>query len=332
MPAWQVASLVDYAEEGAAFLSISASDPELLKNVDSERIAKTQKARGEALKRYYELLMGGSNQWSIISIPTKGWATKVYPELSEEKALEKLWEEIFKIVRIDEENPVQAWEKHLEDLNYRASYLNEKKLKKIHMKNSLGTDLEIELPKGHLWVSGGDKTKYGVPFIANMPTEEVFTMPKRDGVNGRVVSTKPLNYGGNLIEKFSFTFKDGKIVDFGAAKGIDILEKMITLDEGAKFLGEVALVPYDSPISNSKTLFYNTLYDENASCHLAVGEAYASCMENGVNMSKEELIEKGANNSITHVDFMVGSEDMEITGTSENGEEIVIFKNGNWAF
>lgn len=332
MPKWQVESLVSYAREGAAFLSISASDPELLKNVNPERIGKNQKTRGNALKEYYELLMKNNNQWSIISIPTKAWACKVYPELSEKDAAGKLWETIFDIVRVNRENPVLEWNKHLEDLKNRADFLNEKKFRKLHMRNSIGTDLEIELPEGHVWVSGGDKTTAGVPFIANMPTEEVFTLPKKNGVNGRVVSSKPLNYGGNLIDKFSFTFKDGKIVEFGAAKGVDILEKMISLDEGARYLGEVALVPYDSPISNSKTLFYNTLYDENASCHLAVGEAYASCLENGNSMNEEELRTAGANKSITHVDFMIGTEDMEIIGMTEKGEEIEIFTNGNWAF
>jgi aminopeptidase len=190
----------------------------------------------------------------------------------------------------------------------------------------------MELPENHLWVGGAEKSAEGIEFIANMPTEEIFSMPKRDGVNGVVYSSKPLNYAGNLIENFSLTFKDGKIVDFKAEKGHDALKKLIETDEGSHYLGEVALVPFDSPISNSGTIFFNTLYDENASCHFAIGRAYSLCIEGGDKMTDEELLKAGANDSLTHVDFMLGTEDLDIVGTTHDGQSVQIFKNGNWAF
>ncbi|EYE87737.1 peptidase M29 [Fervidicella metallireducens AeB] len=331
MPEWQKLFFNSYAKEGAAFLSISASDPGLMREVNPERIAKSQKVRQLALKEYYERLMSNKNAWSIISIPTAGWATKVFPGLSEDEAVEKLWEAIFKIVRVDQEDPVSAWNEHKENLKKNMNFLNSHNFRYLHFKNSLGTDLRIELPENHLWVGGAEETAAGYDFIANMPTEEVFTMPLKTGVNGKVVSSLPLNYGGNLIENFSLTFKNGRIVDFSAEKGYDTLKHLIETDEGSHYLGEVALVPYDSPISNSGIIFFNTLYDENASCHLAIGRAYSLCLKNGENMSSEELEKAGANQSLAHVDFMIGTSDLDVTGTTYDSLEIPVFKNGNWA-
>ena len=212
-PDWMKESRLSYAKEGACFLSISASDPELLKNIDPAKIAAFRKSSSTALKEFSEMLMSNKNAWSIVSIPTKAWAKKVFSDLPEEEAVDKLWNEIFKIVRVDTENPVEAWNKHKETLKYHMDYLNEKNLKSLHFENSLGTDLTIELPENHLWAGGAEYTQGGVEFIANMPTEEVFSMPSKFGVNGTVFSSKPLNYGGNLIDNFSVTFKDGKVVD-----------------------------------------------------------------------------------------------------------------------
>lgn len=332
MPQWQVDSMVSYANEGAAFLSISASDPELFKDVDPSRIAKNQKTRQLALKEFNQRLMSNKNAWSIVSIPTEGWAKKVFPNCSTDEAIEKLWEAIFKIVRVDAEDPVEAWNRHTTNLIEKMDFLNSKKLKSIHFTNSKGTDLTIELPEGHLWVGGSEKTVDGIEFIANMPTEEVFSMPKKTGVNGIVYSSKPLNYGGNIIDNFSITFKDGRIVNFTAETGYENLKHLIETDEGSHYLGEVALVPFHSPISNSGIIFFNTLYDENASCHLAIGRAYSLCIENGEHLSEEELEAKGANNSLTHVDFMIGTEDLSIVGTTADNSKIQIFINGDWAF
>lgn len=331
-PNWRKELYVSYAKKGAAFLSISASDPELMKEVEPERLMKANKAGSIALKEYREKLMSDKNVWCVVSVPTKAWSKKVFPNLSEDEAVEKLWSAIFNAVRADVEDPVASWKVHKNNLRKSMNFLNENNFKYLQYKNSLGTDLEIELPKNHLWLGGSSRTPENVEFIANIPTEEVFTLPKKTGVNGIVVSSKPLNYRGNLIEDFSITFKEGRIVDFTAKKGYDSLKSLIDTDEGSKYLGEVALVPYDSPISNSNILFYNTLFDENASCHLAIGEAYPVCIKNGENMSKDELKSMGVNHSIEHVDFMIGTEDLSIIGTKENGEKITVFRNGNFQY
>lgn len=330
-PKWKAEGYEDLAKNGAAFLSISASNPELLKDVDPKRIAESNKTRSIALKKYREYIMNSTVAWSIVSIPTKAWSKKVFPNLSEESAIEKLWESIFKIVRVDKDSPIDAWNDHLDNLQKKVEFLNEKKFKKLHY-ISKDTDLTIELPEKHIWAGGGEYNSKQTYFVANMPTEEVFTLPLKTGVNGKVKSTKPLNYSGNLIDNFTLVFKNGKIVDFSAEKGYETLKKLIETDEGSHYLGEVALVPYDSPISNSNIIFYNTLFDENASCHFALGEAYPICLEGGSNMNEEELEKSGANISLTHVDFMVGSSDLDITGETRDGEVVHIFKNGNWAF
>jgi aminopeptidase len=330
-PKWKAEGYEELAKNGAAFLSISASNPELLKDVAPKRIAESNKTRSIALKKYREYIMNSTVSWSIVSIPTKAWSKKVFPNLSEESAIEKLWESIFKIVRVDKDDPLDAWNDHLDNLQKKVEFLNEKKFKKLHY-ISKDTDLTIELPEKHIWAGGGEYNSKQTYFVANMPTEEVFTLPLKTEVNGKVKSTKPLNYSGNLIDNFTLLFKDGKIVDFSAEKGYETLKKLIETDEGSHYLGEVALVPYDSPISNSNIIFYNTLFDENASCHFALGEAYPICLEGGSTMNEEELEKSGANISLTHVDFMVGSSDLDITGETRDGEVVHIFKNGNWAF
>jgi len=331
-PEWHRDFYLFNARLGAAFLSISASDPELMKDVNPQRMSKSNKASSNAIKEYRDRLMSNRNVWCIASIPTVAWAKKVFPELSRDDALEKLWNSIFKTVRVDTEDPVASWEIHKSNLKTSMDFLNSNNFKYLEYKNSLGTNLKIELPEGHLWLGGSDYTPEGIEFIANMPTEEVYTLPKKDGVNGVVISSKPLNYNGNLIEKFSLTFKHGKIVDYKAEVGQDILKSIIETDEGSHYLGEVALVPYNSPISNSNILFYNTLFDENASCHLAIGKAYPVCIKNGENLSDGELAKLGVNDSFMHEDFMVGTEDLKITGITVEGKEIAVFENGNFAF
>lgn len=331
-PKWYADGLEDYAEKGAGFVSISAQDPYLLKGVDPKKIAANNKSSSMALKGFMKYTMNDLNAWCVMSIPTKDWAKRVFPDVDEDEAVEKLWDAIFKAVRIYEDNPIEAWQDHLKNLNDKINFLNEKNFKKLYYKSSNGTDLTVQLPEGHIWAGGGGKNVKDVYFVANMPTEEVFTMPHKYGVDGVVYSTKPLNYGGNLINNFSLTFKDGKVVDFTAEEGYEVLKDLLELDEGAKRLGEVALVPYDSPISNSNIIFYNTLFDENASCHFALGKAYPTNIKGGPDMSEEELDKAGVNDSLTHVDFMVGSKDLSIIGETKDGEKIQIFENGNWAF
>jgi aminopeptidase len=330
-PKWRADTMIDYAEKGAGFISIHADDPELLKDVDSKKIAAANKSSGIGMKEFRKYTMNDINSWCVISIPTKGWASRVFRDVDEERAVELLWEAIFKATRMDLEDPVNAWQEHIRTLEQKVTYLNEKQFKSLHYTSSNGTDLTIELPEGHKWAGGDGPNSKGVRFVANMPTEEVFTLPHKDGVNGVVYSTKPLNYGGNLIDKFKITFKDGKVVDFEAEVGEEILKDLLDIDEGAKYLGEVALVPYSSPISQSNIVFLNTLFDENASCHLAFGKAYPTSIEGGENMSEEELKSAGVNNSLTHEDFMIGSKDLSIVGKTKTGEVIQIFKDGEWA-
>lgn len=330
-PAWAKVFFNDYADSDAAFLSIMASDPELMKDVDPKRISRQNKARNTALEHYRTRQMSNKNVWCVASVPTAAWARKVFPGKSEADAIAALWAAIYKTVRVDQADPVKAWRSHQAALNERLAFLGDNAFASLRYKNSLGTDLTIALPKGHQWYGGGDPCERGYVFVANMPTEEVFTMPHRMGANGKVVSSMPLNYNGNLIEGFWFQFKDGLVVDHGAAKGAQTLQELLDTDEGARRLGEVALVPHDSPISNMGILFYNTLFDENASCHFALGKAYPTCIAGGSDMSKEQLLAAGANDSLVHVDFMVGSADLQITGIRPDGTEVPVFRKGNFA-
>lgn len=331
MPKWEKDFYLDYVKKGASFISISASDPELLKNIDPNIIATASKTRNIALKEYSEAIMSNKNSWCVISIPTKAWAKKVFPNCNEDEAVEKLWNQIFKIVRADTSDPVFAWDEHLNNLRKNSNFLNSYNFKKLLFKNSLGTDLEVELPFNHEWVGGAETTSNEdkIEFVANIPTEEIFTAPYKFGVNGTVVSSKPLNYGGNLIDEFKITFKDGKVVNFEAKEGYEALKKLLESDENSCYLGEVALVPNDSPISNCNIIFYNTLYDENASCHLAFGKAYP-CLKDIDTLSAEDLKKRGINDSLIHVDFMFGTADMNIDGITHNGESIAVFRNGNF--
>lgn len=330
-PEWQKEFYLSYVRKGAAFVSIAASDPELLKEVDPDRVVRVQKVSNIALKEYREHTMSNKNAWSVVSVPTLAWAKRVFPEAADGDAVEKLWTAIVKAVRVDADDPVAAWQEHSRSLKQRMNKLNAHKFTMLHYKNSLGTDIKVELPDGHIWLGGPEHTTTGVEFVANMPTEEVFTMPKKTGVNGTVFSAKPLNYNGTLIDNFSLTFKEGRIIDCTASQGHEVLKKLIETDEGSHYLGEVALVPHNSPISNSNILFYNTLFDENASCHFAIGKAYPVCIENGVSMDPQQLAQAGVNDSMVHVDFMIGTADLEITGITAAGETIPVFKNGNFA-
>jgi aminopeptidase len=329
-PDWRKDFYLFYLHKNAAFISISAADPELLKDVNPERIVRSQKASNTALKEYREKIMNHENSWCVVSVPTKPWATKVFPNETGDRAVELLWNAILAAVRVEAADPIAAWKQHKADLKERRDFLNSHNFKLLHYKSSNGTDLKVELPEGHVWMGGSKHNAAGVDFVANIPTEEVFTMPKKTGVNGIVFSSKPLVYNGNLIEDFNLTFENGKVTTFSAKKGTDILQKLLETDEGSGYLGEVALVPYDSPISNSNILFYNTLFDENASCHFAFGKAYPTCIQDGGSLSKEELETRGVNDSLVHVDFMIGTKDLEITGITAEGKQIPVFKNGNF--
>lgn len=330
-PAWEKEYYNFYTDKGAAFISIAANDPELLKDVDPKRVAMVQKTRSTALEEHRDKLMSNENAWCVVSVPTEAWAMKVFPELSADAAVEALWHAILDSVRAKTDDPTLAWEAHKKALKDRMAFLNRYNFRRLRYTNSLGTDLVVGLPEGHQWLGGAEKTKAGVDFIANIPTEEVFTLPHKDEVDGVVCSSKPLNYQGNLIDRFTLTFKGGKVVDCSAVIGEAVLKNLIATDEGAARLGEVALVPFDSPISNSNILFYNTLFDENASCHLAFGKAYPVCLRGGEEMDKDALLAAGVNDSLVHVDFMIGTADLTIDGQTADGQWVPVFRNGNFA-
>lgn len=331
VPQYLVDERMDYANDYAAQLALISSSPENLKDADPKKVSANMKAYGRAFKDYMKMMQSDQFSWTVAAYPSTAWAKLVFPDLDETEAFKKLLDAILDSVRMNSENPEAAWTQHNDNLHSKADYLNNKKYVALRYK-APGTDLEIGLPEGHIWCGASSVNKDGTEFMANMPTEEVFTVPHKDKVNGYVSSTLPLSYGGNIIDNFKLTFKDGKVVDFEAQTGQDILEGLLNTDDAAKYLGEVALVPHDSPISNSKILYYNTLFDENASCHLALGSAYPFCLEGGKELDESGLAAAGLNNSITHEDFMIGSAEMNIFGITSEGNEEEIFLNGNWAF
>lgn len=328
---WRAKGWEQMAADNAAFLSIIAANPDLLNGIDPERIKQANIAQGNAMKEFRKYAMSDKVSWSIVAVPSEPWAEKVFPDLPAGKRTDALWDAIFRATRIDLDDPIAAWREHTDTLDSKAARLNERRYRALHFRDE-GTDLTVELPEKHIWVSAGSHNEQGTLFIANMPTEEVFTAPKRDGVNGTVTSTKPLSYAGNLIENIRLTFENGRITDFSADTGYETLKGLIETDEGSRFLGEVALVPHSSPISQTDLIFYNTLFDENASNHLAIGKGYAFCLDGGKTMSSEELEQSGLNDSLVHVDFMIGSADMDIDGILPDGSREPVFRKGDWAF
>ncbi|WP_417632186.1 aminopeptidase [Enterococcus faecalis] len=331
VPQYKIDQTDDWIAKGASRISVVSSNPDALAGVDAQRVATFQAANGKALVNLRKATQANKVSWTVVVAASEGWATKVFPELAtSEEQVDALWNEIFKTTRIYEENPVIAWDIHDKKLQEKAAELNEQQFTALHY-TAPGTDLTIGLPKNHLWEGAGSYNARGEEFMANMPTEEVFTAPDSRRVDGYVSSTKPLSYAGTIISGMKFTFKDGKVVDFSAEQGEEALKNLLAIDEGAKHLGEVALVPDPSPISQSGLIFYNTLFDENASNHLAFGSAYAFNLQGGTEMSEEELAEAGLNRSQTHVDFMVGSDKMNIDGIKEDGTIVPVFRNGDWA-
>ena len=327
---WQEEKAKHRAETLPCKIYVDDADPDAYNGIDLKKYAAVRKARYSVLKKYSDM-EDNRNQWVIVAIPSVKWAKKVFPALSDDEAVSKLWEAIIKTMRLDQKDPVQAWKDHIDDLQEKSNKLNEMNLDYLEYKSSNGTDLTLKLQPNHYWISARETNMLGNDFTANMPTEEVFTMPKRDGVDGVVVSTKPLSLQGQLVENFKVTFKDGTCVEVTAEKGQDVLENMLNMDENSRHLGEVALVPYDSPINQTGLLFSNTLFDENACCHLAFGEAFKNNIRGYENMSEEDFKEVGFNESINHVDFMIGSDDLDIVGVDHDGNRYQIFKNGVWA-
>ena len=330
IPQHKIDQTEDWVEKGASRISVVSANPDALAGVDSDRVAAFQAASGKAMMKLRQATQANKVSWTVVAAAGQDWAQKVFPDASPEEAQDKLWDQIFKTTRIYEEDPVAAWKKHDETLQVKAEELNKEQFSALHY-TAPGTDLIIGLPKNHLWEGAGSYNTRNEKFMANMPTEEVFTAPDNRRIDGYISSTKPLSYAGTIISGMKFTFKDGKVVDFSAEQGEEVLGKLLAIDEGAKSLGEVALVPDPSPISQSGIIFFNTLFDENASNHLALGSAYAFSLQGGTEMSEEELAAAGLNRSQTHVDFMVGSDQMSIDGIKEDGTTVPVFRNGDWA-
>ena len=330
-PNWYIKAIVDMINNGDALLSIHANDPDVFHGIDPERVAAMQNTH---LQQYQAVAVPTSHNainWCVVASSAPAWAKKIFPDLPEQEAVEKLWQEIFEVTRATQPDPIAAWQEHIRNLRKRADYLQAKKYSALHYKSDV-TDLTLGLPAGQKWVSAQSLAQNGIVFTANMPTEEIFTSPDRHRAEGIVTATYPLSYSGNLIEDFRLTFENGRIVKINANKNEAILEQLIETDEGSRRLGEVALVPVSSPIAQKGHLFYNTLYDENASCHLAIGRAFRFALAGGEELTDEEFNAAGGNTSLNHVDFMVGSPRMDIAGILEDGRREPVMRQGEWAF
>ena len=313
-----------------AKIFLTSDDPDGLKGVNQAKYSKARAARSKAIKPIRRE-MENKYQWCIAGVPGAGWAKKVFPGMRTSAAIEKLWEAILESARVYED-PAAEWDKHNEDLLKKSTYLNSLGLKKLIYKSSNGTNLTVGLIPEALFLGGGETTSESkVYYNPNIPTEEIFTSPKKGEAEGIVYSSMPLSYGGQLIENFWMKFEGGKVVESGAEKNADLLKQMLSADEGASYLGECALVPYSSPIRKSGILFYNTLYDENAACHLAIGMGFTGVLRDFEKYTDKEAHELGINDSVTHVDFMIGTDDLSIVGIDKDDNEVVIFKNGEWA-
>ncbi len=329
IPKWIVDSKEYLVKENFCYVAIDASDPDVFSTIDSEKLSAYSIAKSKALKKFTSVVMENGIRWCVVSVPTLAWAKKVFKNSANPE--QDLSVAIQKCMRLDEENPVLAWDLHVKNLDQRARYLNENDFEYLIFKNSIGTNVKIYLADNHVWTSAKEKAKDGIEFIANMPTEEIFTAPHKLKTTGVIKSSMPLSYNGNLIEDFYITLKNGKITDYGAKVGYNVLKDLINTDKGTFRLGEIALIPKSSPIAKLKTLFYNTLFDENASSHVAIGKAYPTTVKNGDKLSKKELSKLGVNDSIEHVDFMIGTNDLNVVGVKKNGERVQLFTDGDWA-
>jgi aminopeptidase len=327
--AWLFEGMAQAFRGGAARLAITGNDPSLLSKEDPEKVSRVNRATSKAYRPALELITRHDINWTIVSNASPAWAAAVFPDLPQDEAVARLWDAIFAASRADQADPIEAWKKHDANLHASAKKLNDKRYAALHFKGP-GTDLRVGLADDHLWLGGGTTAGNGNYCIPNMPTEEVFTTPHKDRVDGRVTSTKPLSHQGTMIEGISVRFEGGKIVEAHAAKGEMVLQRMIETDEGARRLGEVSLVPHSSPIASSGLLFLNTLFDENAACHIALGQSYSTCLVNGDKLSPAELAARGANDSLIHVDWMIGSNRIDVDGISAGGNSEPVMRAGEW--
>ncbi|WP_455137867.1 aminopeptidase [Thermophilibacter sp.] len=331
-PSWQVEQLNSLAEEGAAFLFLEGQDPGALRGIDPAKPAAAARARNTECRSFRDGMDFGRNAWCIAGVPVVAWAREVFPGLSDAEALYRLWALILQVSRADGEDPESAWETHNASFEKTKRFLNQHRFDALRYEASNGTDLTIGLPEGHVWDGGAGRTQDGVTFFPNIPTEEVFTSPDRLRADGIVHAALPLVHAGQTVRDFWLRFEGGQVVDYGAAQGKEVLRHIIETDEGSRRLGECALVSKNTPIRQSETLFYDTLYDENASCHLALGMGFPECVADGTSLSKDELLARGVNQSSAHVDFMIGTDDLNVYGIAADGTETPVFADGQWAW
>ena len=327
--AWLPKALFEHAEAGHAVLSVYANDPDQLKDQPAELVGAVQQAVSRGVRPFRELISRNWTNWTVVAAAGAGWAARVFPQLPREQQVPRLWDAIGALCRLDRPDPVVAWEEHLKALALRRDYLNAKRYAALKYTGP-GTELTIGLPEGHLWVSGRSESRSGIAFAPNLPTEEVFTMPHADRVDGTVRSTKPLSYGGTVIENFELTFAGGRVVRVAAERGQAVLQQLVDTDAGAARLGELALVPHGSPVAQSGLLFYNTLFDENAASHVALGSAYKFTMSGGENMDDDAFERAGGNRSAVHVDFMIGSSALDVDGVVPAGTSEPLMRKGEW--
>jgi aminopeptidase len=328
--AWLPRALSEHVAAGHAVLSISANDPDLLQGEPADLVSAVLQATARDVRPFREQVSRNETNWAIVAAASSAWAQKIFPGVATDEAVARLWNAIASMCRLDAPDPVMAWETHLGNLAARSEYLNRKRYSALKYTGP-GTDLTLGLPDGHMWVSGRSASRTGIPFTANLPTEEVFTIAHKDRVDGTVRASKPLSYGSTLIENFSLTFERGRIVGMTAERNGDTLQRLLDTDEGARHLGEVALVPHSSPISQSGLLFYNTLFDENAASHVALGNAYKFTLKGGNDMTDAQFEQTGGNRSAVHVDFMIGSGDLDVDGVLANGTTEPLMRKGEWA-
>jgi aminopeptidase len=326
---WLYEGMAQAFRSGSARLAIAGNDPSLLSKEDPEKVSRVNRAVSKAYRPALDLIVRHEINWTIVACATPAWAAAVFPDLPQDEALTRLWKAIFAASRADQPDPVAAWKEHDANLHARADQMNQKRFSAIHFRGP-GTDLRVGLADDHLWLGGGTTALNGRYCIPNMPTEEIFTTPHKDRVEGRVTSTKPLSYQGTMLEEMSVRFEGGKIVEAHAARGNEVLQNMIGTDDGARRLGEVALVPHSSPIASSGLVFLNTLFDENAASHIALGQAYSTCLKDGDNLTPEQLALRGANSSLIHVDWMIGSNRMDVDGISAAGAASPVMLAGEW--
>jgi aminopeptidase len=329
-PAWLYEGMAKAYANGAARLAISGENPSLLAGEDPDKVARANRARSVAYRPALELITNFATNWSIVSYASPSWAATMFPDLPQPEAVARLWDAIFAASRVDAADPVAAWAAHNAALHARTAQLNAKRYDALHFRGP-GTDLSVGLSDGHIWLGGAEPAKNGIVCNPNIPSEEVFTTPHLARVDGHVRSTKPLSYQGTLIKDIAIRFEAGRIVEANASSGLDVLEKVLDTDEGARRLGEVALVPDGSPIAASGLLFFNTLFDENAASHIAIGQAYRTCLEGGTTASDEALRQRGANSSLIHIDWMIGSGEIDVDGVLPGGAREPVMRRGEWA-